>query len=211
MPIENFNLMKRIFLSLLLIVASSILFAQTPNNQMEIRNTLHLYLQQYPQAQLRDVYKTCFQDIFGPGHILSDTIAATKYLRSELVETKVYGGPLFEPTGCQGNYYRVNILLVANGTIPLEKFMNAFIRSANGTTQISIEDWAKLWSDVESILKSFMQWNKQNQFDSEFIKDMFQQNQYMCHHSPLFNATYNFHYRIIRKDIFINEILPLIK
>ena len=202
--------MKRIFLSLLLILFSVVAWPQAPLSKTEIHSKLQSYLTQYPQAQLRDVYKTCFQDFFGPGHLLADTTAAYDYLHSELATTTIFGGPLYEPTGYQGNYYRVNILLVSQGTIPIPLFMNAFIRSANQSHSISVSEWTLLWRDIESVLKSIMPWNESCQADATQIHAMLSKQQYMCHHSPRFNTTYNFHYRIIRKDIFEQELLPLI-
>ena len=38
----------------------------------------------YPASTLQDIYKSFFQDRFGPGHIVADTAQAVAYLRHEL-------------------------------------------------------------------------------------------------------------------------------
>lgn len=35
----------------------------------------------YPKSTLKDLYKNFFQDKFGPGHIISDTTSAGKFLK----------------------------------------------------------------------------------------------------------------------------------
>ena len=203
-------LMKRICLSILLVVVSSLAFAQVQSNETKVKQGLQDYLHLYPQAQLRDVYKTCFQDYFGPGHLLSNVSEAEKYLISELEDTKYFGGPLYETTGIDGNYYRVNILVVARGIIPLNIFMDAFVRSAKLAQKVSIEMWHSKWNQIESIYTKLVNMSEQDKFDSDEIHHMLDVGNYQCHHSARFNDSYNFHYRIIHKDIFESEILPLL-
>ena len=40
--------------------------------------------QKYPRATLLDVYKSFFQDQFGPEHIVKDTLSVKNYLENEL-------------------------------------------------------------------------------------------------------------------------------
>ena len=211
MPIEILIVMKRICLSILLIFFSIVAFPQSLHQDVISNKVLQGYLIQYPQAQLCDVYKSCFQDYFGPGHLLSDIFKTMSYLDKELKETKIFGGPLYELTLGEGNYYRVNILLVANETIPYKLFIDAFVRSANMAKSVSVKEWTSRWNKIESNLFKIMEQDDLNMNDSKKIHEMLNEGHYMFHHSPRFNATYNFHYRIIHKDIFEKEILPLIK
>lgn len=43
-------------------------------------------LEQYPQARLLDIYKSCFQDYMGAEHLVSDTATVSAYLDRELAE-----------------------------------------------------------------------------------------------------------------------------
>ena len=42
----------------------------------EIRQAVAGQMHIYPKSTLRDLYKNFFQDLFGPGHIVSDTASA---------------------------------------------------------------------------------------------------------------------------------------
>ena len=46
-------------------------------------------LEQYPQARLLDVYKSCFQDYMGAEHLIGDTASVKAYLMQELATTGV--------------------------------------------------------------------------------------------------------------------------
>lgn len=176
----------------------------------EIETLLQNYLIQYPQAQICDIYKSCFQDYFGPGHIISDTAASANYLRNEMSAVKSFGGPLYEPTGIHGNYYRVNISVVAEGTVPFDLMISALHRSAEGTNPRNIEIWHQQWNRILYRLQGILPWTEERKADSSAIEDMLSNGKYVMHHSPQYNEAYNFHYRIIRKDIFELEIKPLL-
>ena len=102
--------MKQIFIvlvgSLLLICCGRNVSVQTDNEPSEsvmttsdsISLAIDNYMQRYQGMQYRDIYKYFMQDFFGPGHILNDTVAAGRYLRSELAETDRFDGPDYEST-----------------------------------------------------------------------------------------------------------------
>lgn len=87
-----------------------------------ISDALDYQLKHYPESQYIDVYKNFMQDFFGPGHILADTASSARYLRHELSSTDSFGGPLYEKTGYRGNFYRVNLSLIKDNTIPFDTF-----------------------------------------------------------------------------------------
>ena len=179
-------------------------------SQNEIRKVLIEEMRAFPQSQLSDVYKNFFQDNFGPGHILADTTAAGRYLRSELADTKVFGGPLYEPTGHKGNFYRVNISLIHDGTIDYPTYFSAFVRSVQGIEPASPEDWRKLWQEVDNELHDLGFKFPNEESDREMIDQRLASGNFTVHHSDRYNDTYNFHYRIFSREIFENEILPKI-
>ena len=165
----------------------------------------------YPASQYRDVYKNFMQDYFGPGHILNDTVAAGKYLRYELDNSEIFDGPDFEPTGFEGNFYRVNIRLIKDGTIPYDNFFDAFVKSVQGIMPPDDETWMKIWDEIDNEIQS-IGWNFDNEEqDRADLAEQFAQGNFIAHHSRAFNEANNFHYRIISRDIFNSLILPLIK
>lgn len=79
-------------------------------------------LREYPQSTLQDIYKSFFQDRFGPGHLVADTAAARKYLRTEIEKMETSSLPYYEPAGAGKNFYRVNLSLVKEGVVSEDIF-----------------------------------------------------------------------------------------
>ncbi|MGM9802781.1 MAG: hypothetical protein ACI308_01240 [Muribaculaceae bacterium] len=165
----------------------------------------------YPQSTLRDLYKNFFQDHFGPGHIVADTASAKAYLNKELATTKKFEGPLYERTGYAGNFYRVNLSLIKDGVIPYDVFFNAFVRSVNGIRHTPIEEWKKEWGVISNVISKMDLPIDDYKRDSVEIDSLLEQGKYVMHHSRRFNDAYDPHYRIISKEIFEAELLPLIE
>ena len=176
-----------------------------------IRIALDYQKANYPASQLRDVYKNFMQDFFGPGHILNDTAASSKYLRSELAETKQFDGPDYEPTGFRGNFYRVNIGLIADGTISYDTFFDTFVNSVQGITPPDSAYWMNVWDSVDTQIGN-MGWKFENEeADRAALKEQFSKGNFIVHHSKAYNDAVNFHYRIISRDNFEKIIFPLLQ
>lgn len=165
----------------------------------------------YPQSTLRDIYKSFFQDRFGPGHLIADTAAAGRYLREELASAQRFSGPLYEPAGSEGNFYRVNLSVVKEGLVPYHVFLEALVRSAGKAAPVSLRKWKKEWRSVEAVVDGMnLQLPGYGQ-DRRQIAETLESGQVAMHHSAAYNAQYHPHYRIIAKEIFEKELLPLIK
>lgn len=175
-----------------------------------VRAALEHQREVYPASQYRDVYKNFMQDYFGPGHLLNDTVAAGKYLRYELENSKCLEGPDFEATGSEGNFYRLNLRLIKDGTIPYDVFFDAFVRSVQGIVPPDGSRWMKLWGEIDAEIQA-MGWLFENEAkDRADLAEQFAQGNYIAHHSKAFNEANNFHYRIISREIFNDEIRPLL-
>lgn len=176
----------------------------------KIRQSVERQLEMYPESTLQDLYKNFFQDRFGPGHIIADPTAADRYLRHELESAESFEGLDYEPTGYEGRFYRVNLGVIFDGRVPYDKFFDAFVRSVNGITPISIEQWSDEWEEIYSVIKSMGLQMDNMQSDAEKIKTLIDGGDYVMHHSRRFNEHYQPHYRIIERQIFEKEILPLL-
>lgn len=176
-----------------------------------IKDALNYQIENYPISQYRDVYKNFMQDFFGPGHLLNDTSASGKYLRSELAEFEVMEGPDYEPTGYQGNFYRVNLRLIQDGIIPYNVFFDTFVNSVLGITPPDNKIWMNIWNQIDQVIKDMDIHFENEKADRQALAEQFAKNNFIAHHSKAFDENVNFHYRIISKDNFNNIILPLIK
>ena len=180
-------------------------------NTDEVKKAVERIMADYPASTLQDIYKSFFQDKFGPEHIISDTIAAKKYLLSELNRNDIDSVVILEPTGIKGNYIRVSLGAIKSGKVDVSVFLRAFIRSANVADKSVVEQWIGEWAESVKVIDE-MNLNLENyEVDKEAISEVLQQGRYVMHHSSQYRNAYNPHYRIIAKDIFETEILPLLK
>ena len=166
------------------------------------------YLQKYPEATLQDIYKGSFQDVFGPAHILTNREAVTNYIQSEMESAEAWEEHDYIPCGWQGNFLQVNLKVIADGRVPMDDFVDAFMASANGIdttlTPSFVEDWYLIQQAVrltDPQLEGFKE-------DSTLLSHLLKEGKYVVHHSRKFNAHYHPHYRIIRRDLFEEKILP---
>ena len=181
-----------------------------PLSDDKIKEAVERQLRDYPKSTLQDLYKSFFQDRFGPGHLVNDTASAGKYLRYELNNAESFHEKYYEPTGHNVNFYRVNLSVLKENIVTYQQFFDAFLRSVKNVNLDDITEWKDEWSIIESVIIS-MDLNLENfEEDLEMIHSILEQGEYAIHHSDIYNSEYHPHYRIIEKKIFEEEILPMI-
>lgn len=176
-----------------------------------IRQSVERQIERYPHSTLRDMYKNYFQDRFGPGHIIADEKAADNYLRYELENATTMEGDDYEPTGYEERFMRVNLSVIADGRVPYDKYLSAFVRSVNGIEPITIEQWREEWAVIDEVINEMNLNLPDYEADRAEIWALLERGEYVMHHSKLFEQHYDPHYRIIEREIFQREILPLIE
>ena len=196
---------------LIAIITVAILMISCDNTKSDdIRIAVKNQLKVYPKSTLQDLYKNFFQDYFGPGHIVSDTTSAGNYLNRELASFDNATGAYYEPTGFNGNFYRVNLSVIKEGVISRDVFFDAFIRSVSNIQPITQEEWKKEWAQIDSVIHTMnLQLANYNQ-EREKLFSLLEQGKFVMHHSEQFSKEYDPHYRIIEREIFLKEILPLL-
>lgn len=178
----------------------------------EVEDFVSGLLQQYPQARLLDIYKSCFQDFMGPEHLVNDTASARAYLEQELALTEAdkLQPWYWESCGIDGNYVRVSLKAVMEGFISADTLLDAFVHSANDTEHPTVEQWATRWHDIVGIIDDMGLTLPHYDEDKQFIEDVLAQGKYAISHSPDFREAYSPHYRIVKRDIFEQELKPLL-
>ena len=174
----------------------------------KIKEAVERQLRDYPKSTLQDLYKSFFQDRFGPGHLVNDTSSAGNYLRYELNNSDSFHKMYYEPTGCDTNYYRVNLSVLKGNKISYQKYFDAFLRSVEKIDLDAISEWKDEWSEIESVIISMNLDLENFEEDLKMIHSVLEQGKYAVHHSEIYNSEYQPHYRIIEKTIFEEEILP---
>ena len=204
--------MRRLVYTLLLMIAFVCAVAQTKCvGAASVRSAVERMVADYPHSTLQDIYKSFFQDNFGPGHAVLDTAQAAAWLHGELAKVERLDVPLYEPTGCNANYYRVSLAAIASGKLQADALLSAFLRSVRAVQLSEVAAWTKKWEQIESVISKMELPLPNYEADAAAIKEMLSKGHYAVHHSRLYNEHYAPHYRIIAKDIFENEILPLLE
>jgi hypothetical protein len=187
-----------------------VISCQHDSTDRAIIEAVEKQMKMYPESTLRDLYKNFFQDYFGPGHIIANTEAANNYLQQELSSVTEFEGEDYEYTGYRGKMVRVNLKIIADGRVPYDKYLDAFLRSVNGITPPSIEEWQAEWAKIDSVIRAMDIELDDAEEDRQEITQLLDDNKFVMHHSRQFNEHYAPHYRIIERTIFEEEILPLI-
>ncbi|MEX0987037.1 MAG: hypothetical protein WD052_06120 [Bacteroidales bacterium] len=190
-------------IKLLLFLLVLLFLSACRDQQTEIiRASVEKKLALYPKSTLCDLYKSYFQDYFGPGHLIHDTAGARRYMEYELGMDDYRDTVMLSLTGYKGNFYRVNLQLIKDGTIPKHLFLNHFIESANAVEGISVETWKIEWDKIFVVIEAIAGDLPDFQEDKRFIETLINRGEYVVHHSEKYLEAYHPHYRIIHKPIF---------
>ena len=158
-------------------------------------------LASYPESRLQDLYKSFFQDRFGPGHIIRDKESARNYILSELAGADTLTGPMTEPCGWEGNYVRMNLSVIADGLMTVDELTDALMASAKEVKEEHIERWKEEWAEILAIIEKHYPDIPNLEEDKTKIDELLASGQYAYHHSEAYNAAYHPHYRIIAKEL----------
>lgn len=186
----------------------SYLNAQNTDEE-KIKTFVANILRTYPKSTLADVYKSSFQDFFGPEHLVENKESVLNYLDKELSYKEELGLPYYEFCGTEGRFVRVYLSVIKDSIIGKEELADAFVRSSKMINK-NIKDWQTQWRKQCKVVVQ-MNLNLENfQQDSLYIENLISKGYYAWVHSRTYHSTYHPHYRIIERDIFFKEIFPKI-
>lgn len=199
--------MKNLF-SIIAILSITLLLDSCHSQTHPREDFVRSYFLKYPEATLQDVYKGSFQDVFGPAHLLTNRKAVENYINREMETAESLEGEDYVPCGWQGNFYQVNLKVIADGRIPMDDFVDAFMASANGIDTTLTQAWLDEWELLQQTTRKIVPHLQGFKEDSTLLANLLKQGKYVVHHSRKFNQHYHPHYRIIRRDLFEEKILP---
>jgi glyoxylase-like metal-dependent hydrolase (beta-lactamase superfamily II) len=179
---------------------------QPSDMKEKVQQAVREQLKKYPKSRLQDIYKSFFQDYFGPEHLISDTAMAAKYLRQELEAGIGSTGEILETVGWEGRFYRVNLSAVKENKIPYSVLLDAFVRSADDAAKPPLPVWRAQWDVIQSYIDDLQLHLPDYGADSDSLQKMLRSGRYAVHHSHAFNDAYNPHYRIVSKKIVEEEL-----
>lgn len=199
--------MKNLF-SIIAILSITLLLDSCHSQTHPREDFVRSYFLKYPEATLQDIYKGSFQDVFGPAHLLTNRKAVENYINREMETAESLEGEDYVPCGWQGNFYQVNLKVIADGRIPMDDFVDAFMASANGIDTTLTQAWLNEWEMLQQTTRKIVPHLQGFKEDSTLLANLLKQGKYVVHHSRKFNQHYHPHYRIIRRDLFEEKILP---
>ena len=166
----------------------------------KVTTALKQQVERYPQSTIRDIYRI-FQDKFGPGHLLSDTAAAGRYLRRELdsYDCDLCRHCLLMSTVPAGSIVLLVDLRVIKRKGQLRGFFNAFVRRCRQPV-VSVEDWSGEWNRIVEVLEKLqcpVTHHPHYTADKDSLSAMLQRGEYVGHHSRDYVVSYAPHYRLI--------------
>lgn len=199
--------MKNLF-SIIAILSIALLLNSCHSQTHPREDFVRSYFLKYPEATLQDIYKGSFQDVFGPAHLLTNREAVENYINREIETAESLEGEDYVPCGWQGNFYQVNLKVIADGRIPMDDFVDAFMASANGIDTTLTQAWLEEWEQLQQATRKIVPHLQGFKEDSTLLANLLKQGKYVVHHSRKFNQYYHPHYRIIRRDLFEKKIFP---
>ncbi len=181
---------------------------------MRVTRAIEEQRQLYPLSTLADIYKSFFQDEFGPGHLLADRQRALEYYNGELADMRSRSRYKIEPCGAGEHFCRLHLDLVLDGLISREDYFEAFLAGAEGFSLPDGEGWKNKWL---SILRSPGNWQgtlDHFEEDAHGILSRLDGGEYAMNHSGRYRQAYDPHYRIFsirHADALMASLSPKIR
>ena len=196
--------MKKLLVMCMAMMAMSFAACSEDTESKQIENAVKALVSQYPEATLQDVYKSFYQERFGPGHMIPNVENARNYLMSEMEQAAENSGAYYEPTGSEGRYVRIYLNAVSDGKISAEQLLDAFVESANHVAPRT-DKWAEQWSKIVNVIEEKQLPVAANDELKELLKTCSEQDE-AVHHSESYEKAYRPHYRIVEHNIFEKQL-----
>ncbi len=156
----------------------------------------------FPESRFVDIYKSFFQDAYGPGHLIPDTTHAGIYLSEDLLNENWPDTMFWQATGINHDFYRINLVLVKNGTIPRDTFLLAMLESATLARKPEISDFKNQVKELYDAVKKQHPDLPDLEKDKDAIDAQLDKSEVMMHHSEHYLQTYQRRYRIVHNSVF---------
>ncbi len=168
----------------------------TPGFATRIQKAVAVHLKRYPQLQLRDLYKSFFQDNFGPGHLLASPEGAIRALEAELEAIESHGDYTLEVCGIGAQFCRLPLDLVLDEKVPKDAYIDCFLQSGSAFKLPSVSQLNHWWQAMVPLITSIAPSLKNFASDVTYIDHLLANGAYEVHHSDTYRNRYRPHYRI---------------
>ncbi len=166
------------------------------NTLSKIQNATQKLLALYPQSALVDIYKSFFQDAFGPGHLVDDLERARTYFDNELERMVSRGRHRVEPCGLGKSFYRIPMDLITDGMVEKEAYFEAFVKSARSFALVDLLRWKEEWQTIMEAVRPLSHLIREFEAGQRQIEALLARRLYASDHSDHYRTVYDPHYRI---------------
>ena len=113
----------------------------------------------------------------GAEHLVTNSEVANYYVQKELSEmdTAAYVQGFLEPCGLYGNYMRVPLAFVKDGTVPADSLVSWFVQSSGAEPPHTLEEWMARWDKIERIIDQMDLQLPEYESDKATIRAIFEQ------------------------------------
>lgn len=196
--------MKKLLVMCMAMMAMGFAACSEDIESKQIENAVKALVSQYPEATLQDVYKSFYQERFGPGHMIPNVKNVRNYLMSEMEQASENSGAYYEPTGSEGRYVRIYLNAVADGKISAEQLLDAFVESANHV-EPRADKWSEQWGKIVNVIEEKQLPVAASDELKQLLKTCSEQDE-AVHHSESYEKAYRPHYRIVERNIFEEQL-----
>lgn len=202
--------MKRLALIFAALLLSINTLSAQSLDYVKIKAFVDMNIGAFPKSTLQDIYKSFYQAVYGPEHLVTDSAKVIAYIEEELKQDFDNKFPTVQYLGISDKFVRVNLDIIGaeETRISTEMLADCFMRSSQTKGDMPIEEFRSQWRlVVDYIISSDIQLDNFSQ-DSLYIESILAQGQYVWVHSPQYKAEYKPHYRVVTKEIFEQVIFP---
>jgi hypothetical protein len=173
--------------------------------EQKLKSLLKMEYKRFPKSRIEDYYKLVYQSVWGAEHNITDYNSVKKALVDELsIIEAIPEEPLYYHIGLDNHLLRLNLTRCKRDNVNIEYIASAFYKGAK-TYKVKYGDVFEylLKNMVDILMKEPFHLNCKK----EFIIKMKELNYPPCHHSDVYKALYNPHYRIIPVD-YLSNLIP---
>jgi hypothetical protein len=167
-----------------------------------IEKCVEAELKLHREAHLVDLYKYFFQDVFGPGHLISGREGPAAYLDEELAGAKEFEPFDYQELKYNNQFVRVNLRMINNAEISKTELLDAFMQSAREFTLPETDQWRKEWTGIYKVIRQLHPDLPGISSESLMIDSLLLTGNYAVHHSRDYIRAYDPHYRLIHRKYF---------
>jgi hypothetical protein len=159
------------------------------------------FRQDYPYSQAQDLYKSLYQDSFGPGHIIASWEYARSGLEREIAQLKEYeDARLTEPCGPSGHMLRLNLRPAVRAGISTDTII-ALMKRTMERLQPDTAAFLRMWDKARSLAaQGQFPWSSPEM--ESFDETLSPSGLDVIHHSREYAANYHPAYRVILAEVF---------